>query len=139
MWWGSRKRETVVKRYIDAMNRQSVNDIAVLLADNVRFIDARGDWIEGRPDVLLAAQRLFALDPALRIDVEQMTPHGSFVLLRGQTRGSLEMFNQRMLWRAMVEANHIVSFQSFTSGDPPPLVRMLMGERARSEDFARSA
>lgn len=109
--------------------------MAALLTDDARFIDARGDWIAGRGDIMEAGRRLFDLAPDLHIEFDRLTPHGPYVLLRGTTHSSIEMLNQRTLWRALVEGERVKVVQSFTGGNPPALARILMGERARSEAY----
>lgn len=129
--WKTRRPVKVARKYVAAVNARDVQGVASLLADECRYVDSRGDWIDGRENVLTATRRFFELEENFRFEDTEMVLHDGDVLIRGSTSADDPRLAQDTLWRARVEDGKIAHWQSFGAGEPVALVRILMPEIAQ--------
>lgn len=130
--WFKPKPATVARNYIDAMNARDADGVDALLADDCRFIDSRGYWLEGRANVMEATRNFFALEANFRWHDVTMVMHNGDVLMRGRATANDARLARDTLWQARVVDGKIVHWQSFGAGDPVSLIRILLPEEAQA-------
>lgn len=131
--WFRPKPVTVARNYIDAMNARDADGVNALLADDCRFIDSLGYWLEGRAKIMEATRNFFALEANFRWHDVTMVMHNGDVLLRGRATADNARLAQDTLWQARVIDGKITRWQSFGAGDPISLTRILLPEEARAD------
>ncbi len=129
--FGSSTAENVIRRYVALLNARDSEGIAALLHPDCRFIDSRGEWIDGRDNVALATERFFALEPRFVLTADSVIPHKGEVLLRGTTSAERPELRTDILWRARVEQRLLILWQSYGPSSSLHLARILGGELAR--------
>jgi hypothetical protein len=126
---GRPSAKTIVRRYVACLNARDLPGVAALLHPQCRFIDSHGEWIEGRSNIIAATERFFAIEPAFRLRIDTLVEHEGEILLKGEASAMHDEFNKDALWRARVEDNLVVYWQSFGPQGSPHLARILRGER----------
>lgn len=129
--FGSKSAETIVKRYVALLNARDRDGIAALLHANCRFVDSRGEWIDGHDNIVLATDRFFALEPRFVLTADSVVQHQGEVLLRGSTSAERPELRTDMLWRARVDHGKLVFWQSYGPSSSLHLARILGGELAQ--------
>jgi ketosteroid isomerase-like protein len=119
--------ETVVRHFVQAINRADVGTIAKLMTENHCFIDAAGVEIRGRERMREGWVRYFALMPDYCIEVQDLLSDGRTVLLTGQASGTyapekkLHPENHWKIpaaWRGVVEGEQIDVWQVYANMEP---------------------
>lgn len=132
--WNTPQPIRVVRRYLAAMNARDADKVESLLADDVRYVDSRGDWIEGRDNVAAATRRFFELEPKYNLHDMKIVMHEGEVLLKGRASAEEERLTHDTLWRARTRKNKLTHWQSYGE-DSPALARILMPEAAHGADL----
>ncbi len=99
------------------------------MAENCRFVDSTGGWVEGRENALVATRAFFDMDADFQIDEQDIVLRGDEVLVRGKARASNPQLATDKLWRARVDAGKLAFWQSY-GAEAMPLARMLLPEKA---------
>ncbi|WP_374406097.1 nuclear transport factor 2 family protein [Pelagerythrobacter sp.] len=133
--WNTPQPIRVVQRYLAAMNARDADKVESLLADDIRFVDSRGEWIDGRENVATATRRFFDLEANYAMHDMQIVMHDGDVLLKGTASADEERLTHDTLWRARTRKNKIVHWQSYGE-DSPALARILMPEAVRGTEAA---
>jgi len=100
----------VVRSFIDAVNRRSVDDLSALMADDHTFVDSQGHALAGREQMAAAWRAYFAMFPDYEIRVDSILADGDRVALFGQASGT---FNGK---RGLVSENRIVMPAAWNAG-----------------------
>ncbi|WP_338446339.1 nuclear transport factor 2 family protein [Pelagerythrobacter marensis] len=132
--WNTPEPIRVVKSYVAAMNSRDAERVDALLDEHVRYVDSRGEWIEGRENVATATRRLFELDPEYKMHDMTIVMHEGDVLLKGRTSACEERLAHDTLWRARARGGKLTHWQSYGE-DSPALARILMPEAARGAEL----
>ena len=133
--WPTPEPIRVVKRYVAALNARDAERIEALLDDHIRFVDSRGDWIEGRDNVATATRRFFDLEPNFQLHDVKIVMHAGEVLLKGRVSAQEERLTHDTLWRARTRRGKLSHWQSYGE-DSPALARILMPEAVRTTEAA---
>ena len=133
--WPTPEPIRVVKRYVAALNARDAERIEALLDDHIRFVDSRGDWIEGRDNVATATRRFFDLEPNFQLHDVKIVMHAGEVLLKGRVSAQAERRTHDTLWRARTRRGKLSHWQSYGE-DSPALARILMPEAVRTTEAA---
>lgn len=115
----------VVDRYVAALNARDSGKIAYLLADDVRFVDSHGEWIEGREQVIDATERFFAMEKNFHLDADSTIERNGEVLMQGSTRADDPSLRHDTLWKARVIKGKLAFWQSYGRAEAPHLTRIL--------------
>ncbi len=129
--WSKPKPAKVARDYIDAVNARDADRVDALLADDCRFVDSRGEWLEGRANVVEATRNFFELERNFRWHDMKFAMHNGDVLMRGRATADDARLAQDTLWQARVSDGKITHWQSFGAGDPVALVRILLPQEAQ--------
>ena len=130
--FGSSTAEKVVRRYVASLNARDLAAIADMLHPVARFVDSRGEWIEGRDNLVCATERFFAFEPGFFLTADSIVKHRGEILLRGSTAAVRPELRTDILWRARVDAGKLAFWQSYGPSSSLPLARILGGELAQS-------
>jgi ketosteroid isomerase-like protein len=123
--WGRGKVATA-RKFFDALGAGDVPACAALLADDVRYIDTRGNAIEGREACVELLRRLFARGE-VRIAVDSIAARAGYALARGRTVLKDEVLAGEVLWRIRTAGERIVEVEAHRP-DALPTARLLMPE-----------
>ena len=123
--WGRGKVATA-RKFFAALGAGDIAACAALLADDVRYIDTRGNAIEGREACVELLRRLFARGE-VRIAVGSIADRGGYALARGRTLLHDEMLAGEVLWRIRTQGQRIVEVEAHRP-DALPTARVLMPE-----------
>lgn len=132
--WPTPEPIKVVRKYLAAMNARDADRVEALLDERIRFVDSRGEWIDGRENVATATRRFFDLEPNYKLHDMKIVMHEGDVLLRGHASACEERLSHDTLWRARTRRGKLVYWQSYGE-DSPALVRLLMPEAAQGGDL----
>jgi len=132
--WPTPEPIKVVRQYLAAMNARDAEQVEALLDERIRFVDSRGEWIEGRENVATATRRFFDLEPDYKLHDMKIVMHEGDVLLKGRASAREERLAHDTLWRARTRRGKLVHWQSYGE-DSPALVRILMPEAVRGGDL----
>lgn len=132
--WRTPEPIRVVRRYLAAMNARDAERVETLLDEHVRYVDSRGEWIQGRDNVATATRRFFALEPSYNLHDMTIVMHDGDVLLKGKASASEERLTHDTLWRARTRKGKVVHWQSY-GDDSPALARILMPEVAQGAEL----
>ena len=116
------------------MNARDADKVESLLADDVRYVDSRGEWIQGRDNVAAATRRFFDLEPSYNLHDMTIVMHDGEVLLKGRASAQEERLTHDTLWRARTRKNKLTHWQSYGE-DSPALARILLPEAARGTEL----
>lgn len=133
--WRTPEPIRVVRRYLAAMNARDAERVESLLDERIRFVDSRGEWIEGRENVATATRRFFELEPNYNMHDMQIVMHDGDVLLKGRASASEERLTHDTLWRARTRRGKLLHWQSYGE-DSLALARILMPEAVRGTEAA---
>lgn len=129
--FGSKAAENVVRRYVVLLNARDRDGIADLLHPACRFVDSRGEWIDGRETALRATDNFFALEPRFELTIDSVVKHEGEVLLRGVTSAHRPELRTDILWRARVKEGKLILWQSYGPSSSLHLARILAGDLAQ--------
>jgi limonene-1,2-epoxide hydrolase len=100
----------VVRRFIAAVNRRSVDDLRAVMADDHTFIDSQGRALVGREEMMSAWRAYFAMFPDYEIRVHSILADGDRVAVFGEAFGT---FNGK---RGLAPENRIVMPAAWNAG-----------------------
>ena len=124
LWGRGRKCKSLAARFVAAVNAHDTGAMNGLITDDFTYIDSWREGLVGREVVMQAVERVFALDPGFRIDVESSSFSDPFVLMRGWANSANPDFGRRRsVWRARCDDGLIGEWQSWAEGGPPAMTR----------------
>ena len=80
----------VVRTFIAAVNRRSVDDLSALMADDHTFVDSQGHALAGREQMMSAWQAYFAMFPDYEIRVDSILADGDRIAIFGEAFGTFK-------------------------------------------------
>ena len=123
---------SVAQAFIRAINRQDVNALVELMAENHRFIDSLGNVVEGREKMRAGWAGYFRMVPDYEIAVEETYCLGPAVVMLGVARGTYSPFGKlkpENRWqtpasiRALIDEEKVAEWRVYADNDP---IRRLM-------------
>lgn len=124
------RRLMLAQNYVAALNARDLAAVRATLADDVTFTDSTGQSISGIENCMAATERFFAMDDSFRLDIDEYTPRGDSVLMRGHSVSRHAQLCTDELWRARFDGKKMVEWQSWARANPMPLARILSGATA---------
>ena len=124
----------VVLRFIDAVNRRAVEEIADLMTDDHLFIDSLGAEVRGRGAMREGWMGYFSMVPGYGIAVSEVIPSVGTVAVFGTASGGYapgggppheDRWSTPAAWRAVVKGARLAVWQVFADNEP---IRRLMRE-----------
>lgn len=119
--------ESIVRRYVGFPNARNLPGVISLLHPDCCLIDSFGDRIDGRDAVVAATERFFDLEPSFHMRINALIEHQGDILLRGETQASRPEFHANATWRARIENDLILCWQSFGLQASARLAHLLGG------------
>lgn len=128
----------LVLRFVGAVNRGSVDEIAALLAEDHLFIDSGGAEYRGRDTMREGWAAYLSMVPDYTIAVSETLASGDTVVVLGTASGTYAPDGARDpnnrwstpgAWRAVVAGDRLAVWQVFADNEP---LRRLMRQRSRS-------
>jgi ketosteroid isomerase-like protein len=117
----------LVQRFVDAINRHSVAEIAALLDEDHTFIDSLGAEHRGRTAMENGWKAYFSMVPDYAITVRAALADGHTVVLVGTASGTYapdgelvpeNHWSTPAAWRARVDAGRVAVWQVFADNEP---------------------
>ncbi|HEX9745116.1 MAG TPA: nuclear transport factor 2 family protein [bacterium] len=84
-------------QFIEAINRQSPDDIAALMTDEHTFIDTENEIFTGREQMHNGWIGYYKLFPDYTIKIDELSVRGDLVIISGQSDGTLSDFGKEVL------------------------------------------
>lgn len=131
--------EDVALAFVRAINKQDLKALGALMAPSHRFIDSRGNRVEGPTHVCEGWRHYFHLAHDYTIEVQETFSKGPVVVLTGVARGSYTLdgkLEHEERWcipaafRAFIEDGKIVEWRVFADHEP---VRKHLRRRSHGE------
>jgi len=129
----------IEQAFVDAINRQSPEEMASLMTEDHVFIDSLGTRIAGREQMKKGWQGYFAMVPDYTITVDETFTDGPVVVLLGSAHGtyssggSLKPENRWQApaaWRAVVRGSLVAEWRVYADNEP---IRRIMASARQSE------
>jgi uncharacterized protein (TIGR02246 family) len=127
--------KTVAHAFVRAINRQDVDALASLMAENHRFVDSMGTVLEGREPVRAAWAAYFRMIPDYTVAVEETYSAGPVAILLGIAQGTFApdaQLKPENRWqtpaalRAFVEEGEVAEWRVYADNEP---IRILLRKR----------
>ena len=114
----------LIMAFVDAINARAPEALAELLSPDHTFIDAQGNEIVGREEVLTGWRGYFEWFPDYQIEVVQVFENGEEFGLFGYAGGSFKGNPERSwrlpaAWRAMVRDQRVALWQVYADTKIP--------------------
>lgn len=113
----------VVRRFLDAINAHSVDDIGALLTADHVFVDAAGGEVRGRAPLRTAWAEYFRMFPDYRVHADRLFADGPDVAVFGTAEATYRgtaleedpsHWSSPTAWRATVRGERIALWQVYT-------------------------
>jgi limonene-1,2-epoxide hydrolase len=100
--WGRGPLATT-RKFFAALDSGDLGACARLMHPDIRFVDSRGNTIEGVAVCSEMLQRLFVRSAGFSLEVESMAPAGETTLVKGEMISADPRLAGQVLWRVKVE------------------------------------
>jgi len=119
--------ERVARAFVAAINRQDVDELAVLMTPEHKFVDSLGNVVEGREKMRSGWASYFKMIPDYRIVVDECFNQGPVVVLLGIAGGTYaagDELNPHNRWstpvalRAIVIGDLIAEWRVYADNEP---------------------
>ena len=124
--WGRGKVATT-RRFFAALGSGDAAACAALLHPDARYIDSRGNAIEGREACVELLRRLFARGGGVRIAVDSIADRGDYAIARGRTATGDEQIAGEVLWKVKTSGDLVTDVEAHRP-DALATARLLMPE-----------
>lgn len=124
--WGRGKVATT-RKFFAALGSGDAKACAALLHPDVRYVDTRGNAVDGREACTELLRRLFLRGGGVRIELSSIADRGDYALARGRTRSGDEQIAGEVLWKVRTSGD-LVSEVEAHRPDALPTARILMPE-----------
>ncbi|MCA1662585.1 MAG: nuclear transport factor 2 family protein [Novosphingobium sp.] len=121
--WRKRKAK-LARRFLDALCAGDAAVVDALMAEDVSYIDGRGNQIDGFAACSAAARAFHKLEPNYRFDVAETTVRGDTVMFRGTTEAQNPALCGELLVYARLHGDRIREWQVYRH-NAPALARIL--------------
>ena len=127
----------VALEFVDAINRQSIPDVAKLMSKNHVFVDSLGNVVEGREKMEQGWAAYFRMVPDYMVMIEETYAHGPVVVMLGTARGTYTRDGKLLpenkwqtpaAWRATVQNGQVTEWRVYADNEP---IRRLMADGLR--------
>ncbi len=108
------------------MNSEDIDALSAVLADDLEFLDARGQRIVGKANALEMARRLFDSGIEYRLQVGSVARVGGQLLMRGKATSNEPAFCNDLLWRVHVSGRQIDFWETHGSQVEQTLLQALV-------------
>ena len=132
--------ETVIHRFVDAVNGHDIDAIYDSMTEDHRFIDSDGAVIEGRDEMNKAWVGYFNMVPDYKITVSEVLFVDSTIILLGIASGTYtadgilksgNYWETPAAWRAEIEGEKVSEWQVFADNEP---IRKIMRREGTLRD-----
>jgi len=119
--------EAVAQAFVRAINRQDVDEMAGLMTEEHRFIDALENVAEGRETMVTAWKSYFNMVPDYTIVVEEIFCDGPIVVLLGTAQGTYagkgklvpeNRWKTPIALRAFAEEGKVAEWRVYADNEP---------------------
>ena len=117
----------VTRKFFAAFADGDAAACAALFHPDIRYLDTRGNAIDGREACIELLRRLFAHGSGVRIEVDSIADRGGYTLARGRTASGDEHMAGEVLWRVRTAGGLITEVEAYRP-DGLPTARLLMPE-----------
>lgn len=117
----------VTRRFLAAVEARDLAACGALMHDDFRYIDSRGNVLEGKAAGLELFERLMLFHGDSRIVVSSMTERRDCALIRGRVESSEERLAGESLWKLRVVKGLLCEIESHRF-DTRPMARLLVPE-----------
>ncbi len=127
----------VVHAFMNAINRQNVEDLAALMTADHVFIDGLGTRVSGRDQMKKAWGGYFGIVPDYTVTADETFSNGDVVVVLGMARGTYagggalkaeNAWQTPAAWRAVVRDGQIAEWRVYADNEP---IRQIMSRDKR--------
>jgi len=116
-------KETI-QTFVDRINAHDVDELAELMSDNHRFIDAHGNEVVGKEKMTAGWRGYFEWFPVYAIEVNEIFEQVDIFALFGFTSGSYKgtaenSWRTAAAWKAIVKDGRVALWQVFADTKIP--------------------
>lgn len=131
--------EAVAEAFVGAINRQDVDAMMALMAEEHRFVDSLGRVVQGREAMRTGWKSYFAMVPDYTIAVEERFVDGEAVVVLGRAQGTYaagvgsaaeNRWETPLAIRAGVRSGQVAEWRVYADNEP---LRQLMAREAERE------
>jgi len=117
----------VAQAFVQAINRQNLDEIAALMAPQHRFVDSLGNVVVGRDKMRAGWKGYFGMVPDYSIAIEESFCDGPIVILVGVAEGTYaptgdlkteNRWKTPAVIRAQVEDNLVIEWRVYADNEP---------------------
>ena len=114
----------LIMAFVDAINARAPDALAGLMSDDHTFIDAHGNEVTGREQMIAGWRGYFEWFPDYRIEVTQIFENGYYFGMFGYASGSFKgkadaSWRLPAAWKALVKDGHVSLWQVFADTKIP--------------------
>jgi ketosteroid isomerase-like protein len=117
----------LVHRFIDAINKHSVDEICLLMTEDHKFIDSQGNEAVGKEKMRIGWIGYFQLFPDYKIEVTDIFVHADTVAAFGFASGTFQGLNEQKenywrlpaSWKAIIKDGGIQLWQVYVDAKIP--------------------
>ncbi len=130
--------EAVAQAFVRAINRQDVEELAELMTEEHRFIDALGNVVAGRDRMRAAWKSYFGMVPDYTIAVEETYCDGPIVVQLGSAQGTYaggrgttaeNRWETPVALRAFVDEGQVAEWRVYADNEPMRRLMARAGQR----------
>lgn len=119
--------ERVVRDFVEAINRQSVEQLGALMTEDHVFIDCLGARHEGREKIKAGWEAYFRMVPDYQVVVEESYVSGAVVVLLGLAEGTYAVegrmpsenrWQTPAAWRVRIREGLVAEWRAYADNEP---------------------
>lgn len=123
---------SIAQAFVNAINRQSPEEIASLMTEDHVFIDSLGTRVIGRQQMQKGWEGYFSMVPDYTIAIDETFVDGSVVVMLGAAHGTYSSggvlkpenrWQTPAAWRAVVRGSLIAEWRVYADNEP---IRQIM-------------
>jgi ketosteroid isomerase-like protein len=127
----------VALAFVDAINRQSVEGIAVLMTEDHVFVDSLGTRVEGKQRMKAGWEGYFRMVPDYTIVIDETLVAGAVVVMLGTVQGTYptdgvlrpeNKWSTPATWRAVIRGSFVAEWRIYADNEP---IRQIMARNRK--------
>jgi ketosteroid isomerase-like protein len=107
----------VALAFNDAITTRSLDDLALLMTDDHRFVDSSGAVVEGKAACLDAWRGFFDAYPDYENRFEEVVERADVVAMRGRSHCSTAILDGPAMWTARVRDGLVAEWRVYDDSD----------------------
>jgi uncharacterized protein (TIGR02246 family) len=127
----------VARALVDAINHQSVEEIADLMTEDHIFIDSLGTRVQGKERMKAGWESYFRMVPDYTIAIDETFVDGGVVVMLGTAQGTYSTdgvlrpenkWSTPAAWRALIRGSLVAEWRIYADNEP---IRQIMSRKGK--------